>query len=75
MASLAAARRPLARRCLDWTERRPHLAGSLGAAVLERLVAKRWIAPSASGGRDLRLAARGERGRDGYGVRLEVTPP
>lgn len=28
-------RRPLVRACLDWTERRPHLAGRLGAAVCE----------------------------------------
>ena len=69
---LAGARRPLARRCLDWTERRPHLAGSLGAAVLDRLVAMRWIAPSASGGRDLRITTRGERGLDGWGVRTGV---
>jgi len=28
-------RRPLCRPCLDWSERRPHLAGTLGAALLE----------------------------------------
>lgn len=28
-----ATRRPLARACLDWTERRPHLAGAAGAAL------------------------------------------
>uniref|UniRef100_UPI000A3BDDDC ArsR/SmtB family transcription factor n=1 Tax=Streptomyces bobili TaxID=67280 RepID=UPI000A3BDDDC len=28
-----AGRRPLARACLDWTERRPHLAGVAGAAL------------------------------------------
>jgi hypothetical protein len=32
-----AAVRPFARPCLDWTERRSHLAGALGAAVLRRL--------------------------------------
>ena len=36
-------KRPLARRCLDWTERRPHLAGALGAAVLERFLRARWL--------------------------------
>jgi hypothetical protein len=40
--SLAKSRRPLCRTCLDWTERRPHLAGSLGAAMLDRLFALRW---------------------------------
>jgi hypothetical protein len=28
-----ASRRPMVRPCLDWTERRPHLAGALGAAL------------------------------------------
>jgi DNA-binding transcriptional ArsR family regulator len=37
-------RRCLARACTDWTERRPHLAGSLGAAVLERFLTARWVA-------------------------------
>jgi hypothetical protein len=31
------ARRTMAYGCLDWTERRPHLAGALGAAILEAL--------------------------------------
>jgi DNA-binding transcriptional ArsR family regulator len=35
----------VARRCLDWTERRPHLSGTLGAALARRLVELRWIAP------------------------------
>jgi DNA-binding transcriptional ArsR family regulator len=37
-------RRQLARRCLDWTERRPHLAGALGAALLDRVLELRWVA-------------------------------
>jgi DNA-binding transcriptional ArsR family regulator len=36
-------RRRFARACLDWTERRPHLAGSLGASVLDLFVRKRWV--------------------------------
>ena len=35
---LARRRRPLARACLDWTERRHHLAGALGAALLAHLL-------------------------------------
>lgn len=31
-------RRPLVRSCTDWTERRPHLAGALGAAILAALL-------------------------------------
>ena len=35
--------RTLTRPCLDWTERRPHLAGSIGAAVAARLLELDWI--------------------------------
>jgi DNA-binding transcriptional ArsR family regulator len=35
---LAARRRPLTRACMDWTERRYHLAGALGAALLTHLL-------------------------------------
>jgi DNA-binding transcriptional ArsR family regulator len=41
--AVAAVRRSFARSCLDWSERRPHLAGSLGAAVAEVFFARRWI--------------------------------
>jgi DNA-binding transcriptional ArsR family regulator len=37
-------RRAFARRCLDWTERKPHLAGALGAAMFARLVELSWVA-------------------------------
>lgn len=40
--ALTHARRPLTRLCLDWSERRHHLAGSLGAAILQRVFANRW---------------------------------
>jgi DNA-binding transcriptional ArsR family regulator len=40
---LAGGRRPLARRCLDWTERRHHLAGSLAAALAARCFELGWI--------------------------------
>jgi DNA-binding transcriptional ArsR family regulator len=36
-------RRPLVRGCLDWSERDLHLAGALGAALTERLLALGWI--------------------------------
>lgn len=31
-------RRPLVRACVDWTERRPHVAGALGKAILDALI-------------------------------------
>ncbi len=40
--ALAGARRPLCRPCLDWSERRSHLAGALGAALLNRFYEQGW---------------------------------
>lgn len=40
--ALRRTRRPLCRPCLDWSERRHHLGGALGAAILDRLLARRW---------------------------------
>jgi len=37
-------RRPIVRGCLDWTERRPHIAGRLGAHLLDTLLAQGWVA-------------------------------
>jgi DNA-binding transcriptional ArsR family regulator len=39
----APTRRAYARPCLDWSERRPHLAGALGASVAETLLARHWV--------------------------------
>jgi DNA-binding transcriptional ArsR family regulator len=38
-----ATRRPAVRSCLDWTERRPHLAGTAGAALCSHAFGSRWI--------------------------------
>ena len=44
LAKLHHRRRPLTRQCLDWSERRPHLAGVLGASLLDRMFHNGWIA-------------------------------
>ena len=36
-------KRVVARPCLDWSERRLHLAGSLGAAMLNKMLSEHWI--------------------------------
>ena len=41
--SLERGRRPLLRGCLDWTERREHLGGALGAALAMHLLERDWI--------------------------------
>jgi len=56
-----AARRSFAPACLDWSERRHHLAGALGAALLDRLLALRWIERTRAS-RTIRLTDGGRRG-------------
>ncbi|TLP44280.1 winged helix-turn-helix transcriptional regulator [Cohaesibacter sp. CAU 1516] len=43
LASLSKGRASLCRECLDWSERRSHLAGSLGRAFLARFEALAWL--------------------------------
>ena len=57
--ALASRRRPLCRSCLDWSERRAHLAGSLGAALLDRFYDLGW-ASRASGSRVVAFTREGE---------------
>jgi hypothetical protein len=35
-------RRPVCRACLDWSVRRSHLAGTLGAAILDKIITEKW---------------------------------
>ncbi|BDU01225.1 MULTISPECIES: ArsR/SmtB family transcription factor [Nocardia] len=60
-AALRGTRRPVARPCLDWTERRVHLGGSAGAQLCRRLKDLRWIEGVGSG-RAVRVTALGEAG-------------
>jgi len=59
VASLTAQRRPLCRHCLDWSARRHHLAGALGAALLQRLYTLGW-ARRVKGSRAVSLTPTGE---------------
>lgn len=43
IATLQNKKRSFAHPCMDWTERRHHLAGALGAALLETFLQKDWI--------------------------------
>jgi DNA-binding transcriptional ArsR family regulator len=52
-------RRPLARACLDWTERRPHLAGVAGAALCRHALAEGWCVRIGSE-RAVKVTATGE---------------
>lgn len=57
--ALATRRRPLCIACLDWSERRTHLAGAIGAALLDRLLTLRLVRRCA-GTRALLFSPRGE---------------
>ena len=60
VAALQASKRPLCRPCLDWSERRDHLAGALGAALLSHLFDK-GFARRLPDSRIIRIDTRGER--------------
>ncbi|AKF95785.1 ArsR/SmtB family transcription factor [Brevibacillus laterosporus] len=63
-------RRHFARQCLDWSERKHHIAGGLGAAITNRLFELEWIA-RIPGGRAVRVTDAGLNGlADEFGLRL-----
>ncbi|MFB4313965.1 ArsR/SmtB family transcription factor [Actinomadura sp. 21ATH] len=67
--SLRKARRRFAGECLDWTERRPHLNGALGAALLARFIEIGWV--ERGGDRELRVTEAGCAGlADSFGCVL-----
>jgi DNA-binding transcriptional ArsR family regulator len=59
---LAHPRRPVCKACLDWSERRHHLAGTLGAALMTRFTELKWAARDATpGSRVVNFSRNGER--------------
>jgi len=50
----------VARQCIDWTERRPHVAGAVGVGMYRRFVALKWIVP-AKNTRAVRVTLEGKR--------------
>ncbi len=65
-------RRTFCRPCLDWSERRPHLAGALGAALADRCFDLGWIARIRDS-RALKISEKGERGfTDAFGISLNA---
>lgn len=63
-------KRYLARTCLDWSERRHHIAGSVGQALLERVLTLGWF-ERRQGTRALRLTNDGRRAWwKEFGIRL-----
>jgi DNA-binding transcriptional ArsR family regulator len=59
---LAHPRRPVCKACLDWSERRHHLAGTLGAALMTRFTELKWAARDATpGSRVVNFSRNGEK--------------
>jgi len=59
---LAHPRRPICKACLDWSERRHHLAGTLGAAMMSRFTELKWAArDQAPGSRVVNFTRVGEK--------------
>jgi DNA-binding transcriptional ArsR family regulator len=68
--SAGQARRRFARQCVDWSERRPHLAGALGAALRSAFLRRRWVARKTAS-RALRVTPEG---RDWMRSALAIDP-
>jgi DNA-binding transcriptional ArsR family regulator len=65
-------RRPMIRYCVDWSEQRHHLAGSLGAAIATRMTDLGWVR-KAQHSRAVHVTDNGYEGlRDQFGIVLSV---
>jgi DNA-binding transcriptional ArsR family regulator len=60
IAELRSSRRRFAYGCVDWSERRPHIAGALGGALLKMALQKKWVARETEG-RGLKVTNLGRR--------------
>lgn len=61
--AVAGGRRPFCRACMDWSERKAHVGGALGAAILTRFWELGWVRPMPRS-RALIISGAGERGLD-----------
>ena len=69
-----AKRRSFSHCCLDWSERRHHLAGALGHALLDKWLDLRWI-QRLTGTRAVTVTAAGKQGfKDLFGMDMEREP-
>ncbi len=68
---LSTLRRKFACPCLDWSMRRPHLGGSLGATLLQTALKRKWVIQDL----DSRALALTARGHKEMAARFEVALP
>ena len=72
--SPSGSRRIFCRACLDWSERRYHVAGLVGAEIWRRCLEKGWVAQH-SDSRAVRITPAGQVGfRDTFGISLNNDP-
>ena len=70
LSAASAKRRVFCRPCIDWTERRPHIGGAVGAALASRCFDLGWVERQ-SQGRAVTVTPAGERAfEELFGVRL-----
>ncbi|HYB71414.1 MAG TPA: helix-turn-helix transcriptional regulator [Candidatus Bathyarchaeia archaeon] len=67
-------RRRYCRSCLDWTERRHHLGGAIGAALAEAFLARRWVARLPDG-RALTVTPAGRETLSEQGLAFDLVAP
>lgn len=65
-------RRPLVGYCVDWTEQRHHLAGTVGAALLARFEQLDWVRRDRAKVRALRVT---DAGRRGFAEHFDISVP
>jgi DNA-binding transcriptional ArsR family regulator len=63
--ALALKRRFFARKCLDWSEKRHHVAGALGAAIAHHFIQQKWVKRQ-QGNRSLTITREGEKALQYY---------
>ena len=69
ISAIKAQRRRFACPCLDWSMRRPHLAGALGAAFLQLFIDRKWVIKDL----DSRVLALTPKGRKAFCARFGLT--
>ncbi|MDF2190412.1 helix-turn-helix transcriptional regulator [Paraflavitalea sp. CAU 1676] len=69
IAGLQQQKRHFAKPCLDWTERKHHLAGALGAALLDHMLNQNWLRRKPQE-RTVIMTGKGEKALAGLGISL-----
>jgi len=72
--ALSSQRRPVCRACLDWSVRRSHLSGTLGAAILDKIFTEKW-ARREGGGRAVTFSPKGRQAFAGMFLAEQVQRP